>query len=346
MSFETQILFFFSALGCFNGFLLSVYFAFYTKQKNKSNYFLSALLFVISIRIVKSVFLTFNPNLSELFIQIGLSACFLIGPFLYLFITAATEKNSKINRRWFYHIIPLVLLIVIVQYVYPFWKNIDLWRPYFIKAIYFQWLIYILLSGFKIKHIFKNIFSKKNKVSHSEFWILSIFIGVSVIWIAFNTTKYTSYIAGALSFSFVFYLLLVLWFFKRNKKIVFFEDQIKYANKKIDSSEAIIIKKNLQELMKNKSIFKNPNLKLVDVAGKINILPHQLSQFLNDNLGKSFSLFINEHRIEEAKRLLVEEKKYSREAIGYECGFNSKSTFFTTFKKITGVTPANYKDKA
>ncbi len=344
MNFEGQLLFFFSALGCFNGFLLSVYFAFFRKNKGASNYFLAALLLMLSIRIVKSVLLTFSPNLSGVFIQIGLSACFLIGPFLYFYVCAATNEERNINKKWLYHISPLLLLIIGVTYFYPFWERIDLWRGYFIFVIYLQWLVYIILSGFTIKHLFKKMFSKGKKLSDYEFWVLSIFIGVTIIWIAFNTASYTSYIIGALSFSFVLYLVLILWFFKRKKNTDFFEVKEKYANKKIDTDEASVIAIMLQDLMKDKNVYTNPNLKLADVASGIKMLPHQLSQFLNDNMGKSFSQFVNEYRIEEAKRLLLTKKNFTTEAIGYECGFNSKSTFFTTFKKIAGVTPTVFKN--
>jgi AraC-like DNA-binding protein len=64
---------------------------------------------------------------------------------------------------------------------------------------------------------------------------------------------------------------------------------------------------------------------------------------LNDNLGKSFALFINEYRIEEAKHLLKENNSFTLEAIGFEAGFSSKSTFYATFKKVTGQTPSEFK---
>jgi AraC-like DNA-binding protein len=60
-------------------------------------------------------------------------------------------------------------------------------------------------------------------------------------------------------------------------------------------------------------------------------------------LGKSFTNLINEYRIEKAKELLETENNFTVEGIGYESGFNSKSTFFTTFKKITGKTPTEYQ---
>ena len=86
-----------------------------------------------------------------------------------------------------------------------------------------------------------------------------------------------------------------------------------------------------------------PNGCANDIAKELQISSHQLSQLLNDNLGKSFALFINEFRIEEAKKLLKENNQFTLEAIGFEAGFSSKSTFYATFKKVVGKTPSAYK---
>ncbi len=342
MNFEHQLLFFFSALGAFNGLLLSIYFAYSTKHKRFSNYFLSLLLLVLSIRIIKSVFFYFSPHLSVIFIQIGLSACALIGPYLYLYISSLIAENQKKINKWVIHIIPVLLVVIVLGIIYPYWTFKVLWSRYIVNIIYFQWFIYIILTSVKLKGIFKKLFSKKDKLNDIGIWQLSIFTGTTVIWLAYSTVSYTSYIVGALSFSFVLYLLVLLWIFKRNKNTLFFEEKIKYENKKITPENAKSILADLS-IINDKMLYKNPNLKLSDLAKQINILPHELSQFLNDNLGKSFSFYINEYRIEEAKQLLISNDNYSIEAIGYECGFNSKSTFFTTFKKVTGTTPAIYK---
>lgn len=341
MNIDTQLLFLFSAIGALNSLMLSFYFAFFTKQNKVSNYFLAALLFVISIRIIKSVFFYFNPDLSEVFIQIGLSACVLIGPFLYLYIESSYSREKQ--KLWFLHIVTFICIITLFGILYPYWSYNTYWSHYFIPSIYLLWFVYIIFTGYKLRKVFKKLYSKEDNLSDSELWILSVYIGVFLIWIGYNVGSYTSYIVGSLSFSFVFYLTFLFWVLKRKKKSFFFEDPIKYADRKIKSSEAQSIAIDLSFVMQEKKLFENPNLKLSDVAKELNLLPHSLSQYLNDNLGKSFPLFINEYRIEAAKQLLINKYDYTAEAIGYECGFNSKSTFFTTFKNLTGFTPSNYR---
>ncbi|WP_298421003.1 helix-turn-helix domain-containing protein [uncultured Kordia sp.] len=343
MELKQQAIFLFSALGGINGLFLSFYFAFVSKKTVKANYFLSALLFVLSVRIIKSVFFYFNPNLSQIFIQIGLSACVLIGPFLYLYIKTIRKENKGFN--WLLHILPAALLVIVLGILYPYWVHKRMWSGTIVKLIYVQWFVYILFSGYLLIPVFKKIFSKKHKTTQLEVWVTSIFIGVLLIWSGYMISSFTSYIVGAISFSFVFYLLVLFWIFKRKKNTLFFEDDIKYGNKKIADNTATSIQTQLKVLFEEEKQFKNPDLKLQDVSNQLQTSTHNLSQYLNDNLGKSFSLFINEYRIEEAKKLLISKKEFTIEAIGYECGFNSKSTFFTAFKNITKTTPATYKKK-
>jgi AraC-like DNA-binding protein len=343
MEFSRELLFFFSALGAFNGLLLSLYFLFFIRNKKRFHSFLGLLLLLLSTRIAKSIFLYFNPNLFELFVQVGLSACFLIGPSLFLYIVAATNVKSKTIKKWWIHLIPFLLLISIVSYVYPYYENLRLWKVYLIRGIYFQWFIYLIVSGYYIRVIFKKIFFDRTKLKLSEIWKISVYLGVAIIWVAYNTTAYTSYIAGAISFSFILYILVLLLLLKRNKKV---SSKEKYIDKKIEMADAAIHLKKLNELMKEEKLFKNANLKSSDVAKKIHLSTHQLSQLLNDNLGKSFPVFINEYKITEAKSMIKTHQNLTLEAIGYECGFNSKSTFYTTFKKIEGTTPAKYKTQA
>ena len=177
-----------------------------------------------------------------------------------------------------------------------------------------------------------------------EIWINSIFIGNLLVWTVYNFVTYTSYILGALSFSFIFYLLLLLLIFTRRKDPGFLSRQIKYKNKKIEEAEASKIKARLDELMIGDQLFKDPNLKLPQVANLLNVLPHTLSQVINDNLNKNFTGFVNEYRVAFAKERISGNGHLKLESIGYESGFNSKSTFYSAFKKITGKTPAQFKD--
>ncbi len=343
MNFGTQVVFLLSALGAINGIFLSLYFAFFTRQKTKTNYILGALLFVLSIRIIKSVFFYFNPNLSQTFIQLGLSACLLIGPFLLLYVRAALHGKESWKSNWAFHILPFIFLAIVAWFFIPYRSYRALWSSYLVRGVYIIWLLYILRCGFLLQPLFKKMLSRKGKLNDFEVLLVSTCIGVAVIWLAYFTSRYTSYIVGALSFSFVFYVLLLLAFFKRNKNSIFFEKEVKYANKKIDSTTAASLASNLNQALLGKELFKKPNLKLSDLAKELDIPPYLLSQFLNDNLNKGFSRFINEYRVQHAEKLFATRTQLTLEAIGQESGFKSNSTFYSAFKQIKGSTPASYK---
>jgi AraC-like DNA-binding protein len=99
--------------------------------------------------------------------------------------------------------------------------------------------------------------------------------------------------------------------------------------------------------IEKEKLFTESELSLQDLANKIRCAPHQASQAINEGLKKSFYDVINGYRVEEAKRLLIDPKNmnYTILSVGFEAGFNSKTTFNTVFKKFTGVTPTEYRDK-
>lgn len=338
MTGSDQLLFFFSALGAFNGLLLSLYFAIHARKKIFTNYFLSLLLLVLSIRIIKSVFFYFNPHLANIFIQIGLSACILIGPFLFLYLKSYKEEAKP---KWAIHVLPYLAAITIAGFLYPYVDHRVIWSNWIVKAIYIQWFMYIAFSLKYVQPVIQKI-RKKEKLPKLEIWVFSIYLGVLFIWMAYSFSAYTSYITGALSFTFIFYAVVLLLVFRASKETSFFQEKEKYRNKEIAPQILDNIDQNLAVIFK-KELFLNPEFTLEEAAKELKISKHVLSQYVNEVLGKSFSTLIREHRIEKAKKLLETEKDYTIESVGYDSGFSSKSTFFTAFKKITGLTPAEYQ---
>ena len=288
MEFSRELLFFFSALGAFNGLMMGLYFLCFLKPRNLTNLFLGGLLLALSIRIGKSVFFYFNSELAGFYLQFGLSACFLIGPFLYFFLKSITHPKQVVSKQSKSHFIIWSALILIINLTTSFYDDFPLWQNYFIPFIYLQWLGYVIFSGFLVRKIYKTPLKNQSKFITSKAWTLSIWAGNVVIWIAYNSCPYGSYILGALSFSFLFYLLILLLVLNRKKTSQKIEQLPKYLNKKIESSEANILLNELNRLMNHQKLYKNAHLKLPDVADKMDIKPHRLSQLLNDNLGKNF----------------------------------------------------------
>ncbi|MFS4492827.1 helix-turn-helix domain-containing protein [Maribacter sp. 2308TA10-17] len=86
------------------------------------------------------------------------------------------------------------------------------------------------------------------------------------------------------------------------------------------------------------------DLNLSEIAQKFNISSGYLSQLISTHSEQSFNDYINELRIQTSKKMLLSNQfeEYTIESIGLECGFKSKSNFYTAFKKFTGLTPTAY----
>ncbi|HEX7846656.1 MAG TPA: helix-turn-helix transcriptional regulator [Chitinophagaceae bacterium] len=101
------------------------------------------------------------------------------------------------------------------------------------------------------------------------------------------------------------------------------------------------------DLMETDKLYQETELTLQQLAGKLQVPTYQVSQSLNEGLKKNFYDLVNGYRVEEAKRLLqdVRNRNYTILSVGFEAGFNSKTTFNTVFKKFTGFTPTEFRDK-
>lgn len=105
------------------------------------------------------------------------------------------------------------------------------------------------------------------------------------------------------------------------------------------------LKARLEDLMTRQRVYTESDLNLPLLAEKMEISVHDLSALLNNGYGQNFNQFINTYRITLAKELLLSERHAHLSILGiaFEAGFNSKTTFNTTFKKATGLSPSDWK---
>lgn len=121
----------------------------------------------------------------------------------------------------------------------------------------------------------------------------------------------------------------------------------KYQNSSLKAEEAQRVKDKLLELMLHKKPYLDNQLKIQHLASVLQISTHHLSQVMNELLGYKFSDFINLYRIEEAKKLLADPAYDAKIiSIAFDVGFNNKATFNSVFKKITGMSPSEYRQYA
>ncbi len=123
------------------------------------------------------------------------------------------------------------------------------------------------------------------------------------------------------------------------------EKRGKYYKSTLTAEQAEANLAGLLELMESEKLYLEGELKISDVAENLGVSSNNLSQIINEKLGKNFYDFVNEYRVETAKTLLVNPKKQHLTllAIAFESGFNSKSSFNSVFKKQCGLTPTEFK---
>jgi len=119
----------------------------------------------------------------------------------------------------------------------------------------------------------------------------------------------------------------------------------KYSKSKLSNEDRAEIKTKLFAVMQEKKPYLENGITLPELAEVVGCTSNNLSQVINDELGKSFFDFINEYRINHAKQQLLcsESGKTPILQIAMDAGFNSKSAFYTAFRKEVGVTPSQYR---
>ena len=98
----------------------------------------------------------------------------------------------------------------------------------------------------------------------------------------------------------------------------------RYLNSQLAGLEIETLCRRLFDLMEEKKLYALEEISLKSIAKELQITPHQLSQLLNERLSTNFNSFINQYRISDAKRMLIEEPARSVLSIAYSVGFNSK----------------------
>ncbi len=295
---------------------------------------------------------------------------------LFLSVSYFVNPFKKFGGREYLHFaIPFLLLLMVLLTTIDGQREIveevELANTanYFLGVVFsIQVMLYCIFTYFKIKnyqhHILQINSNTENKnlqwlrnlvltiLAMAFFWILDFSWQLSISFASVDDITNGIYILG---------VLYVTYHWQHQKEL--FSKTIRdneelgnlLTNKNTEetsikpnlatSEETEQLKWRLENMMLQEKPYLQPELTLFDLAAKLNISAHQLSFLINQVFGQNFNSFINQHRVEEAKRLLIDDKlsHLNLLGIGFEAGFNSKTAFNTTFKKMTGLTPSAYK---
>ena len=126
--------------------------------------------------------------------------------------------------------------------------------------------------------------------------------------------------------------------------------QVIMLDKSIEKSASFqenvqVISREIRRVFEEEKKFKNPDFTLKKLASETDVNVKDLSAYFNEELSTSFNDYLNRHRIDEFKKLLLADgsSTYSLVGLAQESGFKSKATFYRVFKEMEGMTPANFK---
>lgn len=289
---------------------------------------------------------------------------FLYGPLLYLYFKRIT-LSYKFKKVDLLHLLPTILFLIylIPSYLMSSDQKLAILlnrvngRSFSDVAIIVLKLTSLLMYGYYIRKLYIN--SKKNKELNVENrrWQKNIYI-IHISYVI-SYLVYGILLANNITFGVLFHIeiscmaLMVMYIgYSANIQPSVFSGSFsynplfyKYEKSGLTESLSHELKENLINLFDNEKVYKENNICLETLAGKLNTTRHNTSQVINEHFKMSFHELINSYRIHEAKEILNSDaqKDLNIIDIAYEVGYNNKVTFNKAFKKDTKLTPSEYQ---
>lgn len=311
------------------------------KSKNKNaNIFLGMFLWSLAIEVLES-FLE-SVSFQEIEIQI-MQTTFATIPLLLLYVQATLKIKFKVLYL-------ILFLPFVISNLIGFHEELIK----YIEYIFNLTLLYIILR--KIKEHQNKVTDYYSDIENKTLlWIQTIvyiFLFFHAFWIlediiGFQSeviTQYFAFSSGILTFFMIYWIayngfsqqeiFTTSLFQIEEKKEVFVDEDTKEEFEQVSG----IIEKD--------KLYLDGNLNLRTLSEKVNIKERELSKLIKTHTNKNFYHFVNQFRVQQFKKLLTSPKAAQLSLLGLaqEAGFSSKSTFYTAFKNVEGVTPKQYQD--
>ncbi len=333
-------------------------------KKIQSSNILFALIYLSYAVIEFEFYLRISEKLLEFPHFLAVSAPFhiVIFPCFYFYLQLLFKPDFKLTNRHFLYLLPGLLCVIILTPLLYVKSSSE--KIYLIQAAYngnIPLLILVITSCYQI---------------YKLFFIVFIIIKTRFLWNKDKLTKYKLFriaLTLLITAKFIIALYFLSWLFHNPyiarisavliNIIVFtpffissrypgfvyhFHQEIineKYQQSKIKGIDIDEILTKLNHFMEKEELYTDSELTINKLSLSIGISSHQLSQILNEKLQVNFRSYINQHRIEKAKHLLIYEVDKPVLDIAYDVGFNSKSSFNSIFSKMTEMTPSEFRKK-
>lgn len=324
--------------------LLLIYLLSTSSNKSENGiYYLVFLLLATTYVGLQHTQLGFRQDYPNLFF-LGFSPMFLIPPLYYLFIQSNLKQKSH-SYEILLHFVPFVLYFLILNVTVPVSVKKLIFLAFTVQLIVYSYLSFRLLNKSKSK---KQDFSPNKVLWFLNLCMLGFAIGVLVTYVL--TILFAIKILNLSSILIVFLVVLVtvleIHMAKSIGKTIEFHflKHPKYKNSNLRDLDLADIEMRLNSLFGSQMVFLDINLTSSDIAQRLNISRHQLTEYINQQLGYTFNDFVNKYRVDYVKSDLInrEKKHLSISGLAHDAGFKSSATFYRVFKKHTGMTPSEY----
>jgi AraC-like DNA-binding protein len=305
------------------------------------------------------------------FFAIPFGMILLYGPLIYLYSRSVLDNEFRWKRKYWLHFLPYLLQLALNFPIFLAGRQSWLWFNqtflagelpiYYREKITFalqdiHLFIYLLITWRWIRSAALDLVNTRFVVSATtritwikqlSFCFFLFLITVSSLYILIliqgHYIPVTNYVYTMIMSAVIYFIAYKLVL---NPALISpdFEKKYKSYMPFIGADGDKYISR-LESLMAENKIFTNPELKLAELSKEVGLPAHQVSKLINEKMGKSFTDYINELRVAEFIKRMNDRKyaSYSIFGIALDVGFNSKSSFNTAFKKITGKSPSAYK---
>ena len=343
-----------------------------------ANKWFGVFLFSVGSAILDSIIYKVNAqNAYRQLIAFDELSRFAMAPALYLSVLHYTSPDKTLKKTEYLHFLPFAIFFIFGSsfVVYPhhpivnpdfFPEILKIIVQFFIRlSIPVQLIVYWTLSYYKLTQHRKNILLiTSNAIPINLNWLRLLLFGILfLIVISISDVVIGDQLVQ--TYTSVIYLtgiLFIAYFLLAQKEVYPYDVQeLESINAVINAEKNSVqtklrftelklaeLQSQLTSLMENNRLYLDSEIGLPELAKEMNISSHDLSYLLNDGFGVNFSQFINRYRINEAKQLMLSDKYRHLNILGiaYNAGFNSKTTFNTTFKKETGLSPSQFIKQA
>lgn len=345
------------------------------KVNIKANLWLGLFLFAFACVILDRIF--FDIRVYDAYPELmGLLEItrFAMAPALFFSVLFFTIPDRKFKTLDYLHFVPFFLFAIYIITVLLRINEGPLFRWYFalpdivrrsvatmmFSSIKIQVIVYWILSYWQLVRHQRNIRLFASTLQPVALkWLQYFLLGLVVaLFLSLNEVlivvpaiiPITHFGYLILTFYMGYYLILQQEIYPYQQKDVvelrdiFETDQQTTKAKRMTSEELASSQQKLLYVMETEKVYLNPDLGLPQLAEQLNMSTHDLSFVINEGFQENFFQFINRYRVEEAKILLKspQHKHLSILGIAFESGFRSKTTFNTTFKKVTGLSPSQF----